>query len=240
MLTISPIVIGFPLSTEDTGTLGNGRTKVELIKEWTEERESGSREVSITHELSMTHGLHDTLNVFFTLPYREVHTHAADISTRFRGIGDVKFGMKWRYFQRGNVNLGFKVMMTAPTGSDAEELGNGKATQSINALVSYGAGSWEFNVDLGYRRNQNTLNQREQIGSFSAAVMRSLDSRWKILADIGMASNKSKRSKQALTYLGAGLSFLIVRDMSLEAGLKRGLTSAETDYTGTFGLNLNF
>lgn len=240
MLAISPIAVGFPLSTEDTGTLGQGRSKVELTGEWSEERESGSREVSATNELSMAHGLQDTLNGFFTLPYREVHTHAAGIRTRVRGVGDVKFGMKWRYFEQGGLSLGVKAVITVPTGNDAEKLGNGKSTQGINAVTSYATGLWEFNVDLGYKQNLNTLNPRERLGSISAAVVRSLDSRWKVMADIGVASNKSKRSNQAPAYLGAGLSFAMCKDMSLEAGVKHGLTSAETYFTGLLGLNLRF
>ena len=240
MLAVSPFAAGFPLSTEDTGTLGQGRSKVELTGEWGEERESGSREVSVTNELSMAHGLLDNLNGFFTLPYHEVRTHAAGIRTQVRGVGDVKFGMKWRYFEQGGLSLGVKVVMTAPTGSDAEKLGNGKSTQSISTITSYATGSWEFNVDLGYKQNRNTLNQREQLGSISAAAVRSLDSRWKVMADIGVASNKSKRSSQAPAYLGAGLSFAMTKDMSLEAGVKHALTSSETDFTGLLGLNLRF
>ena len=240
MLAVSPFAAGFPLSTEDTGTLGQGRSKVEMTGEWGEERESGSREVSVTNELSMAHGLRDDLNSFFTLPYREVHTHAAGIRTRVRGVGDVKFGMKWRYFEQGDLSLGVKAVITVPTGKDAEKLGNGKPTQGINAITSYATGIWEFNVDLGYKQNRNTLNQRERLGSISAAVIRSLDSRWKVMADIGVASNKSKRSNQAPAYLGAGLSFAMCKDMSLEAGVKHGLTSAETYFTGLLGLNLRF
>ena len=197
MLAVSPIAVGFPLSTEDIGTLGQGRSKVEMTGEWGEERESGSREVSVTNELSMAHGLRDDLNSFFTLPYREVRTHAAGIGKQVRGVGDVKFGMKWRYFEQGDLSLGVKAVMTVPTGNDAEKLGNGKSTQGINAIASYATGLWEFNVDLGYKKNRNTLNQRERLGNISAAVVRSLDSRWKVMADIGVASNKSKRSNQA-------------------------------------------
>ena len=241
MLTVSPLAVaGFPLSTEDTGTLGQGRSKIELIGEWGEDRESGAREVSVTQEISMAHGLLDHLNGFFTLPYRDVRNHAAGISTHVHGVGDVKFGMKWRYFERGGLSLGVKAVITTPTGDDAEKLGSGKSTQAINAIASYEAGPWEFDFDLGYKRNRNTLNQREQLGSISAALVRRLDNRWKVMADIGVASNKSKKSSQMPAYLGAGASFAMTKDMSLDAGVKYGLTSVETDFTGLVGLNLRF
>lgn len=241
LLAISPLAVaGFPLSTEDTGTLGQGRSKIELIGEWGEDRESGAREVSVTQEISMVHGLLAHLNGSFTLPYRTVRNHAAGISTQVRGVGDAKFGMKWRYFERGGLSLGVKAVITAPTGDDAEKLGSGKSTQAINALASYEAGPWEFHFDLGHKRNRNTLNQREQLGSVSAAVVRSLDSRWKVMADIGLASNKNKNSGKVPAFLGAGASFAMTKDMSLDAGVKYGLTAVETDFTGLVGLNLRF
>ena len=232
VLAVSPYAAGFPLSTEDTSTLGQGHYKVELTGEWGETRESGLREVSVINELSLSHGLHDTLNGFVTLPYREVRTHASGIGDQIRGVGDVKFGIKWRYLEQGGLRFGVKAVMTMPTGNDAEKLGNGKPTQGINVITSYAVGSWEFNADLGYKRNGNTLNQRERLGSLSAAVIRSLDDGWKIMADIGVASSKSRHSDPAPAYFGAGLSLEMTRDMSLEAGLKRGMTSTETDFTG--------
>ena len=238
MLAVSPLAAAFPLSTEDTGTLGQGRSKVELTGEWGEERGGGSREVSVTQEISMIHGLLDHLNGFFALPYRDVRTHTAASRTHVGGVGDAKFGMKWRFFERGGLSFGVKAVITAPSGDEVEKLGNGKSTQAINAIASYATGSWKFNFDLGYKRNRNTLSQRERLGSISAAAVRSLDSRWKVMADIGVASNKSERSNQAPAYLGAGLSFAMTKDMSLDVGVKHGLTSVETDFTGLVGLNL--
>lgn len=93
MLAVSPIAsAGFPLSTEDTGTLGQGRSKIELTGELGENRENGSREVSVTNEMSIIHGLLDNLNGFFTIPYLDNRTQAADRSTHASGNGDVKFG----------------------------------------------------------------------------------------------------------------------------------------------------
>lgn len=241
MFAISPLAVaGFPLSTEDTGTLGQGRSKVELTGEWGEDREGGAREVSVTQEISMVHGLFPHLNGSFTLPYRAVRNHAVGINTQVHGVGDVKFGMKWRYFEQGGLSLGVKAVITAPTGDDAEKLGSGKSTQAINAIASYETGPWEFDLDLGYKHNRNTLNQREHLRGISAAVVRSLNNRWKVMADIGVASNKNRNSGKVPAFLGAGASFAMTRDVSLGVGVKHGLTSVETDFTGLVGVILRF
>ena len=241
-LLMSPrATAGFPLSTEDTGTLGQGRSKIELTGEWSEERENGSQELALTQEISMVHGLADNFNVFFTLPYRGVRTEdTTGNNTTVQGIGDVKFGMKWRYLKHGGWGLGVKAVISAPSGEDAEKLGKGKSTQAINAIFSYETGPWEFDLDLGYKRNRNTLNQREQLGCMSAAVIRSLDSRWNLMADIGTARNKSKNSSQVPAYFGVGLSFAMTKDLSLDMGVKHGLNSVETDFGGLLGVKLRF
>lgn len=238
---VSSVEAGFPLSTEDTGTLGQDRTKIEWNNEWAVDRASGAREVALVSEFAMVHGLLNTLNGFIAVPYRDVRTYeAADSSAHVRGAGDIKLGLKWRYMEQGGLSLGLKTIMTAPTGDDAKQLGSGKSTQAINAIASYETGPWEFDLDLGYKHNGNTLNQREQLGSISFAVVRGLDSGWKIMADIGAASNKNKRSSQALAYLGAGLSYEMSKAVELNLGVKRGISNVETDFTGLAGVALRF
>ena len=241
MCAVSPLAIGFPLTTEDTGTLGQARSKIELTTERGEERENGSREVSLTQEFSIAHGLLENLNGTFSLPYRDVRSQEVDASrTRVGGVGDVKFGLKWRYFAHDDLSLGFKLGVTAPSANAAEKLGSGKSTQAIDVIASYKTAPWELHLNLGFTRNGNTRNQRESLARVSAALVRRLDSRWKVMADIGVASDKSRHANQALAYFGAGLSFAMSQQLSLEVGVKRGLTSAETDLTGLAGLSLRF
>ena len=241
LLFVAPAEAGFPLSTEDPGTLGLGRSKFELTVEHGVDRAQGVRERGVVQETSIIHGLLDNLNVFLTLPYRNMRSDEAGAgSAHFRGVGDAKLGMKWRYFEQHGLSLGLKAVVILPTGDDAVLVGSGKPTQAVNALASYESGPWEFDLDLGYKRNGNTLNQREHLGSVSVALVRSLDSRWKILADIGVASNKNKASNQAPAYLGAGLSLTITKAVLLNLGVRQALSSVETDFTGLVGVDYRF
>lgn len=242
MLVVSPLAAGFPLTTEDTGTLGSGRSKVEMIGEWGYERENGTREVSVTNEITIVHGLFDSLNGSLTLPYREARIHESlGTSTHARGLGDVKFGMKWRYFEWDGLSLGVKTSITAPTGDDSVQLGSGKSTQAVHAIASYEIAPWELHSNLGYERHRNTQNEREHLAVISAAVVRGgLGSRWKIMADIGLVSNKNKNSNELPVHLGAGLSYVLTKVMSLEAGMKHSLKSAKTDLVWLVGMSLRF
>ena len=230
---------GFPLNTTDTGTLGLGRLKIEVTNERGVEAEGGSREVSVTNELAIKYGLRDNLDIFLELPHKDERARdAGGNASRVQGVGDAKLGMKWRYFEKDNMSLGLKAVVTVPSGNDQKQLGTGKSTQSFNALLGYQMGPWEFSFDVGYKLNHNTQNQREGLGRVSAAAERSLGSRWKVMADIGVASNKSKSSHQFPAYLGAGLSFSMTKNTSLDAGVKGGLTAAETDLTWLVGMNV--
>jgi opacity protein-like surface antigen len=239
MLSVASAEAGFPLSTEDTGTLGLGRSKIELTIEHGADRAQGVHERGVVQETAFVHGLLANFNGSFTLPYRDVRSDEAG-ATHSHGVGDAKFGLKWRYFEQQGLSLGLKAVLTLPTGDAAAQLGSGKSTQAINAITSYESGPWEFDLDLGYKRNGNTRNQREHLGSVSVALVRSLDSRWKVMADIGVASNKNKASNQAPVYLGAGLSFAVTKAVSVDVGVKRALTAVETDFTGLAGLVVRF
>jgi hypothetical protein len=242
LLIFSPLAVaGFPLSTEDTGTLGLGKSKIEIIRERGVEEEAGARETSVTNELAIIHGLRENLNVFLALPYKDERARdAGGSAAHVYGVGDVKVGMKWRYFEKDHLSLALKALVSTPSGDDQKQLGAGKPTQSFDALLGYQIELWEFSFDAGYKLNHNTQNQRERLGRVSVAVERSVSSRWKVMADIGVASNNSKSTNKPPAYLGAGLSFALTKDASLDVGVKRGLTSVETDTTWLVGMNRHF
>ena len=240
-LMLPPLASAFPLTTDDTGTQGLGHSKIELTHEREVERGQTAREISIVNEISLAHGFQPGLDGFFTLPYREKHVHeTAAADTHANGVGDIKLGVKWRFIEREDISLALKADITAPTGDAARQFGSGKPTQTVNAIAGYAAAPWKINLNLAYTQLHNTRNQRESIGRISAALVRKLDGDWKIMGDIGVANSKSKAVSQVLTFLGAGAAYAVSRDITLEVGLKYGLSSAEADFTGLAGLNLRF
>lgn len=241
MLIVNPVAFSFPLTTEDTGTLIQGHSKIELNSERSEDQMNGAQEVSVSNELAFVHGLRDNLNAFVTVPYHNINTQEADgSSSSNRGLGDARIGLKWRYFEQGDFSLGFKGGITAPTGDTAKGLGNGQATYAINAIASYETALLAYHFNLGYTWLPNTNNQRELIENISTAVAFKLSSSWKVMADIGVAGNKNKASNEVLAYVGAGLSYKLRQDLSLDMGVKYGLTNVQTDSAVLIGINQIF
>lgn len=236
-----PAKAGFPLSTEDSGTLGSGRSKVELNAEWAQDREQGERQQTRAIELALVHGFSHTLNGFLVIPHRDVRSEAAaGDNAHLQGGGDLKAGVKWRYFDQGGLSLGIKAGLTKATGDDSKQLGNGKATQFLNLITTYEKGAWELDFDFAYKHNANRVGQRTALWSTSVAFVRTLNSRWKIMGDIGAASNSHPQRGAIPVYLGLGLSYAMARDLELNLGLKHALNAAETDSSGLAGVSWYF
>lgn len=238
MLFVVPDTFGFPLTTEDTGTLAQGRTKIELNGERGEDQMNGVKEVSINNEVVIVHGLRANLNGFLNLPYSDISAQEEDgSSSHNRGFADVKIGFKWRYLEQENFSLVLKGIVATPTGDSSKNLGNGQSSYGISAIASYEANPIEFHLNLGCTYLPNTRNQRELIENISAAVAINMNREWKLMADIGIAVDKSKTSNEAPAFVGAGLKFKINSDLSVEMGVKHGLTAEETDNTILIGIN---
>jgi len=229
-LFISPVAIALPLTTEDSGTLGKSRLKIELNGESSEVQTSGSKETSVTREASIIYGLGDNLNGFVGLPHREVSAQEADGSTRFySGYADAKFGLKWRYFEQGGFSSGLKGTISSPTGDAAKKLGYGRSTYGMNAISSYELEEWEVHMNLGYTLQPNSLDELERLVNLSAAVVYKFQGRWQMMADMG--STSSKGLNDSLGFFGLGLSYAIAKDIYAEIGWKHS-ASASTDEIG--------
>ena len=241
LLLVSTASFGFPLTTDDAGTLAQGRSKIELNNELATDHMNGASEASVSHEIALVHGLRDNLSGFVNLPYRDVSVHHADGSrSNKQGFGDAKIGLKWRFLEQGAVSVGVKAAVTLPMDDTAKRLGNGQPAYSVNTIASYEGTPFEFHLNFGYTWLPNTFNQREWLENMSAAMFLRLNSSWKVMADIGVAGNKNKASSEMPAYLGVGLSYKLNQDLTLDIGLKHGLSAVETDNTGLVGLSWIF
>ena len=241
LLLVNTASFGFPLTTDDTGTLAQGRSKIELNNELSDDLMNGASEVSVSHEIALIHGLRDNLSGFVNLPYRDVSVREADGNrSNKQGFGDAKIGLKWRFLTQGSVSVGVKAAVTVPVDDTAKRLGNGQPAYSVNTIASYEATALEYHLNIGYTWLPNTFNQREWLENISAAMVLNLNSSWKVMADIGVAGNKDKATSEMPAYFGVGLSYKLNQDLTLDIGLKHGLSAVETDNTGLVGVSWVF
>ena len=64
-----------------------------------------------------------------------------------------------RFYEHADLSLAIKPGLTLPTGDDEKGLGTGKATYRLFFIASQEMDPWAFHLNLGYIRNENTLEE---------------------------------------------------------------------------------
>jgi hypothetical protein len=224
-----PAEAAHPLLTEDTGTQGEGKYQLELMVDRTRDHPPGAtvRELQTTAVLS--YGLMENADLQVGLPHLRKHAHDASGRHAGQGLLDTSLDLKWRFFEREALSLAFKPGITLPTGDEDRGFGTGRVTWGTLLVLSYEPGSLAFHSHLGYRRNNNTTDQRRDLGHISAALTWKATDRLKLVADFSADSDPDGGNRGSLRYRILGLIYSPTPAIDLDAGLKHGHGRAATD-----------
>ena len=228
-----------PLITEDTGTQGQGRFQLEL----TTEHGYNDEDYAVEHDRNMTAtfswGARDNLDVIMTLPYQRVSSDASgDIETH-SGRSDIGLDLKWRFFEKDDLSMALKPGVTFSTGDETVGLGAGKSAYSLYLVTSYESKPWAFHLHVGHLHNGNVADEREDIWHVSFGGWREVG-KLKIVGDIGTNANTDKEAGTDPAFMIVGVIYSVTDDFDLDAGIKKGLTNPETDYTLLAGAAFRF
>lgn len=229
-----------PLITEDTGTQGRGKFQLELTAENARDDADGARKETVAMAAVLSYGLRDDTDVILTLPRERVHVEAAGANTTESGRTDAGLDFKWRFFEKANLSLALKPGVTFPAGDETKGLGTGKSAYSLYLVTTIAPEPWAFHLHLGYIRNRNVTDERENIWHASFGGWREFGGNLKIVGDIGVDTNTDKSSKTEPVFLILGTIYSISNDFDMDVGVKKGLTNTETDYTLLGGVTLRF
>ena len=228
-----------PLITEDTGTQDQGRFQLEL----TTEHGYNDEDYAVEHDRNMTAtfswGARDNLDVIMTLPYQRVSSDASgDIETH-SGRSDIGLDLKWRFFEKDDLSMALKPGVTFSTGDETVGLGAGKSAYSLYLVTSYESKPWAFHLHVGHLHNGNVADEREDIWHVSFGGWREVG-KLKIVGDIGTDANTDKEAGTDPAFMIVGVIYSVTDDFDLDAGIKKGLTNPETDYTLLAGAAFRF
>lgn len=224
-----------PLLTEDTGTQGDGKYQLELMVDKTRDNPPGVtvRELQTTAVLS--YGLLENADLQIGLPALRQHTHDAGGRHARRGPLDASLDLKWRFLEREALSLAFKPGITLPTGDAGRGFGAGRVNWGALLVLSYEPGPLAVHSHLGYRRNNNTVDQRNDLVHLSGALTWKATDRLKLVADFSADTNPDKADRGSLRYRILGLIYSPTPALDLDAGLKHGHGQAATDHAVLFG-----
>ena len=199
-----------PLNTEDTGTQGKGRWQLEVNGETN--RDEGVRGAQTAGVLS--YGITETVDLQAGVPWLDTGPE--------QGIGDAIAAVKWRFWEREALSFGLRAGASFPTGNEEKGLGNGRGTWAALLIGQYEGDRWIFLSHLGYRRNRNTLGDRESLGEISGAVLYKATESLKLLVDATRTTNPDPASNTALRNLVVGAIYSVSKDLDLDLGLRDG------------------
>ncbi len=239
-----------PLITDDTGTQGRGKFQLELNAEYGSDRETSpgieSTERAIEAGATLSYGIIDPLDAVIGIPHLWVEGRETDITipdsvhASEKGLSDISFELKWRFFEKEGLSLAVKPGISAPTGNERKGLGAGKYGFSTHFIVTQELEPWEFHVNLGYIRSNNRFDERENLCHLSFAAEYELFEGLELVANIGQERNPDKTTKRKPVFGLLGVIYGITGNLDVDAGIKVGISDPETDISVLAGMAWRF
>jgi hypothetical protein len=239
-----------PLITDDTGTQGKGKYLFELNGQTGSETEKSgegtganmtARERETELRAALTYGVIDNVDVILTMPYQWKKTEVSDATVSdVSGVADISMEVKWRFFEKDGLSLAVKPGIALPAGDKDKDLGTGRATGTLYFITTKEIDPWAFHLNLGYKRNENAIDEREDIWHASLAGEYKVMKNLKLVANIGAERNTDKSSDTNPAFILGGFICSMRENMDIDFGVKGGLNKAEADITYLAGMALRF
>jgi len=237
---------GHPLVTDDTGTQGKGKGQVEVGLSFSYDKDEVDEVTTLKSDggdltVGITVGLLDTLDFVVGLPYAWSTLKENDVRIdRADGISDITFDVKWRFFEKNGWSLALKPGFSLPSGDEDKGLGTGRAGYRLFLVGTKEFEPFAVHVNAGYIRDENKFEEREDIWHASVAAEYEVIKDLKLMANVGMERNPDPASNNHPAFALGGISYEVSEKITLDAGVKYGLTSTETEWTVLTGLTIRF
>lgn len=229
-----------PLITDDTGTQGKGKFQLEINGEYGHESEDGITTKTTQAATTLTYGIIDNLDAVLGIPYQHTRIKDSGAVDSHDGLSDISLELKWRFLEQDGFSFALKPGITLPTGDDDRGLGAGRAGYSVYFITTKEIKLWALHLNLGYKGNDNKVDERTGIWHASLAAEVEAVEKLKLVANIGIEKNPDKASNIDPAFILGGIIYSITDSFEMDLGIKGGLNKPETDYTFLAGITLRF
>lgn len=229
-----------PQITDDTGTQGKGGIQIELNSEYSHNKASGIEENAAELAATFSYGIIESIDLIFGIPYQFIHTEIDSASSNENGISDLSLEAKWRFYETGAFSFGIKPDVSFPTGNYKKGLGAGKIGLSTFFIATANFEPVTLHLNLGYIRNENKLDEEQNIYHASLACEYMVIKDLRIVGNIGLERNTDPSSKIHPAFALGGLIYSFNDNFDADAGFKYGLNSKEADYSILAGITIRF
>jgi hypothetical protein len=239
-----------PLISDDAYTQGRGKLQIEIDNQISNSKEtvqnddgtsSTVKSMAAESMFVVSYGMIDPVDLVVGIPYQWQRTKTDDVLTaKADGLADISMEVKWRFFEKDGFSLAAKPGITLPAGDRDKGLGTGRVGYTFFFIASKELDPLLFHLNLGYRRNENKVDQREDIWHASLAGEWKLAKNLRLVANIGVERNTDRASSIDPAFLLGGVIYSLTEDFDLDVGIKGPLTPAEPDVTVLAGVTYRF
>jgi len=97
-----------------------------------------------------------------------------------------------------------------------------------------------IHANLGYKRNENKVDERKDIWHTSLAGEIEFIKGLKAVANVEVERNPDKSSNTHPAFIIGGLVYSVAENLDIDIGVKGSLNKTETDVTTMAGITLRF
>jgi hypothetical protein len=228
-----------PLITDDTDTQGKGKFQLELNGEYSHKNKDSVTEDATEITAILSSGITDRTDIILGIPYSIVRDKDSETTTN-NGFSDTWLALKWRFYEKEGLSFALKPGITLPTGNDEKNLGSGRVTSSIFFIVTKKLEPGAFHFNLGYKRNENKVDEREDLWHASLAGEVKVSKNFKAVVNIGIEKNPDRCSSIDPAFIIGGIIYSIRENLDVDFGLKSWLNNPDKDYSVLAGLAWRF
>lgn len=234
-----------PLITDDAGTQGKGKFQLEVNGQYDRDKEpvAGVTVKSTGGEAGATlsYGIVGDVDLVLSLPYvwGAVEEDGVVVYDE-KGVSDATVEAKWRFFEKDGLGFALKPGISFPTGDDEKGIGTGKTGYRLFLIGSKEVTRWAFHANLGYIRNENKAEEAVDLWHVSFATTYAIVNDLKLVANVGSEKNPDKAGDNDPAFLIAGVIYSVNENFDIDAGVKYGMNSSETDLSLMAGMAFRF
>jgi len=226
-----------PLTTEDTGTQGEGNWQLEINADRARARETNHS--TLTANATLTRGLGDNIDVGLNLPWQQLQS-GDDPRQTDRGPGDVSVFLKWRLYDQGKTSLALKPVLNIPTGDADKGLGADRSQAGITGVAQWGNEIFSVFANAGYLYADNRTGDRKDILNTSGAAAWKFAERFQLVGEIGASSNCDPDAAKWPAFANIGLIYSPTEKIDLDIGYRHGLNKPADLYSYSAGVTLRW
>lgn len=240
-LSSTQVFAARPLFTDDAGTLGKGRSQIEVGMQTRQEKDiingKSDRWNYSTASGTVTHGLSDKIDLVAEVPFQwYTHRQNGQIMDENSAIGDISMHVKWRFYEKEDswFTLALKPGLIIPTGDEKKGFGNGKLCEELVLIASREAELLSTHVNLGYTHNAYVLEsdrakKNNHIWKASFGGELNLIGKLKLVGDIGIETSPEKDAEKNQSYVLGGAVLGLDKDTDIDFGMRKELNKGETN-----------